>query len=169
MEAKKTNLCIAADVPTAAGVLALAESTGPHICCFKTHCDAVDDWTPATATALAVLAEKHNFLIFEDRKFADIGNTVVSQYQGGVYHIAGARVRGPGRYTFPIIADCQGSDGNCSSRVPPLNASACLRLQCSPLQDLYPNSDPIPPALVAQIGATSPTLTSCRARESSMD
>lgn len=89
MEAKKTNLCVAADVPTAAGVIALADATGPHICCLKTHCDAVDDWTPETAKQLAALAEKHNFLIFEDRKFADIGNTVVAQFSGGVYHIAG--------------------------------------------------------------------------------
>lgn len=88
MATKKTNLCVAADVTTSAEVLALAACVGPHICCLKTHCDVVHDWTAATAASLRALAETHNFLIFEDRKFADIGNTVAQQCAGGHYRIA---------------------------------------------------------------------------------
>ena len=88
MARKRTNLAVAADVPSTDAVLALAESTGPHIAVFKTHVDALDRWTEADAATLAASAQKHDFLIFEDRKFADIGNTVVSQYGGGIYKIA---------------------------------------------------------------------------------
>ncbi|KAL6756024.1 monophosphate synthase [Haematococcus lacustris] len=88
MERKKSNLSVAADVDTVEEMLALADQVGPHIVIFKTHVDIFDKWDAGAAAQLQGLAKKHDFLIFEDRKFADIGNTVVSQYAGGIYKIA---------------------------------------------------------------------------------
>lgn len=85
---KKTNLSIAADVTSSKKLLSLAEQVGPHICVLKTHIDILDDFSPEVTERLQQLAEQHQFLIFEDRKFADIGNTVVQQYAGGIYKIA---------------------------------------------------------------------------------
>ncbi len=45
----------------------LADAVGPHICILKTHADIMRDFSRDTADQLKALAEKHNFVIMEDR------------------------------------------------------------------------------------------------------
>ncbi|KAL1747705.1 Orotidine 5'-phosphate decarboxylase [Schizophyllum fasciatum] len=88
MERKKSNLSVSVDVVKSADLLAIVDTVGPYICLIKTHVDVVEDFDPSLVAQLQALAEKHDFLIFEDRKFADIGNTVALQYSSGVHKIA---------------------------------------------------------------------------------
>ena len=76
MLAQSSNLCVSIDCTTSEEVLRLADLVGPEVVLVKLHRDVISDWTKTTETELIALAAKHGFLLFEDRKLADIGNTV---------------------------------------------------------------------------------------------
>ena len=88
MAEKKTNLAIAADHTDAREILELAKNIGDDVAVFKTHVDIWKTFSSDIIRELIALSKKHNFMIFEDRKFADIGNTVQLQYAKGIYGIA---------------------------------------------------------------------------------
>jgi orotidine 5'-phosphate decarboxylase subfamily 1 len=88
MAEKKTNLAAAADYTDAAETIKLAELIGEEIAVLKTHADIWKSFSKETVSKIAELSRKHNFMIFEDRKFADIGNIVRLQYSEGIYRIA---------------------------------------------------------------------------------
>ena len=67
MATKKTTLCVAADFSNSDEVLRLANAVGPYICIFKTHVDALNDFSDKFGKELKELAKTHNFLIMEDR------------------------------------------------------------------------------------------------------
>ncbi|KAL9632207.1 MAG: hypothetical protein Q9164_005462 [Protoblastenia rupestris] len=71
-----------------ANLSAIPAGLGPYIALLKTHIDIVSDFSDGTVQGLKLLSKKHNFLIFEDRKFVDIGNTVQMQYHGGALRIS---------------------------------------------------------------------------------
>ncbi|QCX54137.1 orotidine-5'-phosphate decarboxylase [Elizabethkingia sp. JS20170427COW] len=86
---KRTNLIASADVITTQELLDFAEAVGPYIAALKTHIDIISDFShEGTILPLTDIATKHNFLLMEDRKFGDIGNTQELQFSHGVYKIA---------------------------------------------------------------------------------
>lgn len=59
---------------TTSELLAIAEEVGDSICLLKTHADIVNDFGDKTVQRLREIAQRKRFLIFEDRKFGDIGS-----------------------------------------------------------------------------------------------
>lgn len=88
MLAKKTNLVLSCDVTRCETVLDFAKQLGDHIAILKTHVDMLDDFHPDFTSELQAIAASKQFLIFEDRKFADIGSTVQAQYHQGIFQIS---------------------------------------------------------------------------------
>ena len=84
---KNSNLCVSVDVTTKEEFLAVVEAVGPYVALIKTHIDIIEDFDDDLVEQLTHLSVRYNFMIFEDRKFADIGNTVSLQYAAGVHRI----------------------------------------------------------------------------------
>lgn len=116
MSSKRTTLCVAADLTNSCDILNLAEEVGPYICALKTHVDIIEDFHANLIKPLKDIAERHNFLLFEDRKFADIGKTAELQFSKGVYGISSwaqlvtaHSVTGPG--VLDAISGCSNECG----------------------------------------------------------
>ncbi|KAL4076089.1 humps family-domain-containing protein [Scleroderma yunnanense] len=88
MDAKKSNLAVSVDVTRTKDFFDIIETVAPYVCLIKTHVDILEDWEPSVTAKLQELSRMHDFLIFEDRKFADIGNTVALQYSSGIHKIS---------------------------------------------------------------------------------
>ncbi len=105
---KSSNLIASADVLTTEELLKFADTVGPHIVALKTHIDILTDFDPdTTILPLKDLAQKYNFLIMEDRKFADIGNTQELQFSYGIYKIS----NWADMVTAQVIGGSQSLDG----------------------------------------------------------
>jgi len=85
---KKTNLVFSADIHDFFKLVKIVSKIGKHICILKIHCDIIENFNLEKATILKKLAEEQQFLIFEDRKFTDIGNTFINQYTQGSFKIS---------------------------------------------------------------------------------
>ncbi len=87
-EMKNSSVVLSLDVPDTESFFRILEKTADSIVMVKTHTDILEDYNEGFIPRLLKLAEEKKFMIFEDRKFADIGNTVRMQYRGGMFRIA---------------------------------------------------------------------------------
>ncbi|KAK6758328.1 hypothetical protein RB195_015879 [Necator americanus] len=79
---KNSNLCLAVDYTSAEKILQLVEKAAPFVVAIKVHADAITDFSEDFTSKLVRLANDHEFVIFEDRKFGDTGNTNILQLKG---------------------------------------------------------------------------------------
>ena len=88
IEQKQTNLTVSLDVTNQTDFFNILEPIADDVLMVKTHVDILDDFDDGFIDKLTQLSTERNFVIFEDRKFADIGNTVHHQYKNGIYKIS---------------------------------------------------------------------------------
>lgn len=85
---KQSNLVLSLDVTDRNQFFSILDKVGSEIVMLKSHIDFIEDYSSDFISKLRDYSEKYDFLLFEDRKFADIGSTVRKQYRAGIYHIS---------------------------------------------------------------------------------
>ncbi|HIC50006.1 MAG: orotidine-5'-phosphate decarboxylase [Candidatus Thalassarchaeum betae] len=83
---KETLVVLAADLGTVDELVRLIHQVGGHIAALKTHVDTIEDFSPENWQNVVDAAQSHDLMLFEDRKFADIGKVSLTQ-MSGVYDI----------------------------------------------------------------------------------
>ena len=79
IKTKNTKICLAADHDNSNDLFKTIEELGSYICILKLHYDIIKDFNDKTIEKLIDYKKKYNFLIWEDRKFADIGYIMEKQ------------------------------------------------------------------------------------------
>lgn len=76
---KESNICFSADLINKSQLLEIVSKVAPFICAIKIHSDIIINFDNEFINKLKILAKLGNFLIIEDRKLSDIGNTMINQ------------------------------------------------------------------------------------------
>ncbi|CAC9891265.1 unnamed protein product [Aureobasidium pullulans] len=140
--AKQTNLCVSADVSTTRELLQLAEEVGDSICMLKTHADIINDFGPRTIEGLKEIAAKKHFLVFEDRKFGDIGSTVQKQFTAGPLQIVRwANIINAHIFPGPAIITALSQAAH--DAVSSLNTAVTTSISASPVPSYMDDSDEV--------------------------
>ena len=77
---KSTRLCFSADLTDGNKIIELLDKVGENIAICKLHTDIIENFDEDVKTGLIDMANKHNFLLMEDRKFSDISIIVDKQW-----------------------------------------------------------------------------------------
>jgi orotidine 5'-phosphate decarboxylase subfamily 1/orotate phosphoribosyltransferase len=78
---KKTNVIFSADMNNKEEILNMCTLLGSKLLGVKIHSDIINDFDQNFIDALVNLSNTESFIIIDDRKFCDIGNTVYQQSQ----------------------------------------------------------------------------------------
>ena len=79
---KRSLVVLAADLPTTEELVDLIANVGEYVAVVKTHVDAVEGFSKEGWAKVVDEARKQGVLLFEDRKFADIGRVAQTQMEG---------------------------------------------------------------------------------------